>query len=198
MGSLPLSVSPLRPCKSFKFHVIVTFIQSCRVLIFIPSIYRAAGLTLGLLSLDPLSLLVKMRTADSDREKKEAASLLPIVRQHVSFQCTINVTIECLSPNDSSFIAPPPGYSALTQLFGERSVAPLSGQDCSKLCCHHSQCYSSIIFWRNHSERCIHRPRKNKNREQAHPTRSVGNVSILSYFFPHRKAARCIAARRRG
>ena len=42
----------------------------------------AAGLTLGLLSIDPLNLLVKMRTAASEEERKEAASLLPIVRQH--------------------------------------------------------------------------------------------------------------------
>ena len=42
----------------------------------------AAGLTLGLLSLDPLNLLVKMRTASSEEEKRQAASLLPIVRQH--------------------------------------------------------------------------------------------------------------------
>lgn len=41
----------------------------------------AAGLTLGLLSLDPLNLLVKMRTAVSEEEKNQAASLLPIVRQ---------------------------------------------------------------------------------------------------------------------
>lgn len=41
----------------------------------------AAGLTLGLLSLDPLNLLVKMRTALSEEEKHQAASLLPIVRQ---------------------------------------------------------------------------------------------------------------------
>lgn len=42
----------------------------------------AAGLTLGLLSLDPLNLLIKMRTASSEEEKRQAASLLPIVRQH--------------------------------------------------------------------------------------------------------------------
>ena len=42
----------------------------------------AAGLTLGLLSIDPLNLLVKIRTATSEEERKEGASLLPIVRQH--------------------------------------------------------------------------------------------------------------------
>jgi Mg2+/Co2+ transporter CorB len=41
----------------------------------------AAGLTMGLLSLDPLMLLIKMR-AGGEEEKKQAASLLPIVKQH--------------------------------------------------------------------------------------------------------------------
>mmetsp|Transcript_22932 Transcript_22932/g.33846 ORF Transcript_22932/g.33846 Transcript_22932/m.33846 type:complete len:591 (+) Transcript_22932:33-1805(+) len=42
----------------------------------------AAGLTLGLLSIEPLSLLIKIRTASSEEEKRQASSLLPIVRQH--------------------------------------------------------------------------------------------------------------------
>jgi hypothetical protein len=41
----------------------------------------AAGLTMGLLSLDPLMLLIKMR-AGGEEEKQQAASLLPIVKQH--------------------------------------------------------------------------------------------------------------------
>jgi hypothetical protein len=41
----------------------------------------AAGLTMGLLSLDPLMLLIKMR-AGGEAEKKQAASLLPLVKQH--------------------------------------------------------------------------------------------------------------------
>jgi metal transporter CNNM len=42
----------------------------------------AAGLTMGLLSLDPLMLLIKMRAANTQKEKDQAASLLPIVKQH--------------------------------------------------------------------------------------------------------------------
>jgi metal transporter CNNM len=42
----------------------------------------AAGLTMGLLSLDPLILLIKMRAASSEKERKQAASILPIVKQH--------------------------------------------------------------------------------------------------------------------
>jgi metal transporter CNNM len=42
----------------------------------------AAGLTMGLLSLDPLMLLIKMRAAATQNEKDQAASLLPIVKQH--------------------------------------------------------------------------------------------------------------------
>ncbi|CAJ1964084.1 unnamed protein product [Cylindrotheca closterium] len=41
----------------------------------------AAGLTMGLLSVDPLLLLIRMR-AGSPEEKKQAATLLPIVKQH--------------------------------------------------------------------------------------------------------------------
>ena len=41
----------------------------------------AAGLTMGLLSLDPLLLLIRMR-AGSTQEKEQAATLLPIVKQH--------------------------------------------------------------------------------------------------------------------
>ena len=42
----------------------------------------AAGLTMGLLSLDPLMLLIKMRAGATQREKDQAAALLPIVKQH--------------------------------------------------------------------------------------------------------------------
>lgn len=42
----------------------------------------AAGLTMGLLSLDPVMLLIKQRAGSSEKEQKDAASLLPIVKQH--------------------------------------------------------------------------------------------------------------------
>ena len=42
----------------------------------------AAGLTMGMLSLDPLMLLVKIRASRSPDEKRQAESLLPIVKQH--------------------------------------------------------------------------------------------------------------------
>ena len=42
----------------------------------------AAGLTMGLLSLDPLLLLIKMRAGSTALEQQQAASLLPIVKQH--------------------------------------------------------------------------------------------------------------------
>jgi metal transporter CNNM len=42
----------------------------------------AAGLTMGLLSLDPLLLLIKMRAGSTKKEQDQAASLLPIVKQH--------------------------------------------------------------------------------------------------------------------
>ena len=42
----------------------------------------AAGLTMGLLSLDPLLLLIKMRAGSTEEEKQQAAKLLPIVKQH--------------------------------------------------------------------------------------------------------------------
>eukprot|EP00934_Nitzschia_sp_Nitz4_P007401 Nitzschia sp. Nitz4//scaffold47_size129522//9375//11285//NITZ4_003533-RA/size129522-processed-gene-0.28-mRNA-1//-1//CDS//3329552746//7391//frame0 len=42
----------------------------------------AAGLTMGLLSLDPLMLLIKMRAGATPKEQAQAASLLPIVKQH--------------------------------------------------------------------------------------------------------------------
>lgn len=42
----------------------------------------AAGLTMGLLSLDPLLLLIKIRAGATEKEKNQAASLLPIVKQH--------------------------------------------------------------------------------------------------------------------
>ena len=42
----------------------------------------AAGLTMGMLSLDPLMLLVKIRASRSQEEKDQAEALLPIVKQH--------------------------------------------------------------------------------------------------------------------
>jgi len=42
----------------------------------------AAGLTMGLLSLDPLLLLIKVRAGATEKEQQQAAALLPIVKQH--------------------------------------------------------------------------------------------------------------------
>ena len=42
----------------------------------------AAGLTMGLLSLDPLLLLIKVRAGATPLERKQAEALLPIVNQH--------------------------------------------------------------------------------------------------------------------
>jgi hypothetical protein len=42
----------------------------------------AAGLTMGLMSLDPLVLLIKMKAGATEKERKQAEGLLPIVKQH--------------------------------------------------------------------------------------------------------------------
>lgn len=42
----------------------------------------AAGLTLGVLSLDPLMLLIKIRAGATEKERRQAAALLPVVNQH--------------------------------------------------------------------------------------------------------------------
>eukprot|EP00594_Rhizosolenia_setigera_P012174 CAMPEP_0178980524 /NCGR_PEP_ID=MMETSP0789-20121207/26547_1 /TAXON_ID=3005 /ORGANISM="Rhizosolenia setigera, Strain CCMP 1694" /LENGTH=444 /DNA_ID=CAMNT_0020670953 /DNA_START=311 /DNA_END=1645 /DNA_ORIENTATION=+ len=42
----------------------------------------AAGLTMGLLSIDPLELVIKQRASSSEVEKKQASLLLPIVKDH--------------------------------------------------------------------------------------------------------------------
>lgn len=42
----------------------------------------ASGLTVGLLSLDPLLLVIKMRAGETEQEKHQAGELLPLVKQH--------------------------------------------------------------------------------------------------------------------
>ncbi|KAL7532843.1 hypothetical protein ACHAXR_004890 [Thalassiosira sp. AJA248-18] len=42
----------------------------------------AAGLTVGLLSIDPLLLVIKMRAGETEEEKRQAEQLLPLVKQH--------------------------------------------------------------------------------------------------------------------
>ena len=42
----------------------------------------AAGLTMGLMSIDPLMLLIKMRAGATTEEREQAAALLPVVKQH--------------------------------------------------------------------------------------------------------------------
>lgn len=42
----------------------------------------AAGLTMGMLSLDPLMLLIKIRASETKAERDQAALLLPLVQQH--------------------------------------------------------------------------------------------------------------------
>ena len=42
----------------------------------------AAGLTLGMLGMDPLMLLIKQRASDNPVEREQASTLLPFVKQH--------------------------------------------------------------------------------------------------------------------
>lgn len=42
----------------------------------------AAGLTMGLMSLDPLMLTIKMRASTNEDERRQASTLLPIVQKH--------------------------------------------------------------------------------------------------------------------
>jgi metal transporter CNNM len=55
----------------------------------------AAGLTLGLLGLDPLMLLIKERAATSEQERSMAKSLLPIVQQHHRLLVTLLLMNAC-------------------------------------------------------------------------------------------------------
>jgi len=52
------------------------------VLVCVLTAALAAGLTMGMLSIDPLLLLVKIRAAHSQEEKEQAEALLPIIKQH--------------------------------------------------------------------------------------------------------------------
>jgi F0F1-type ATP synthase membrane subunit c/vacuolar-type H+-ATPase subunit K len=42
----------------------------------------AAGLTLGMLGMDPLMLLIKERASEDPKERQQAHLLLPLVKQH--------------------------------------------------------------------------------------------------------------------
>jgi hypothetical protein len=59
----------------------------------------AAGLTMGLMSLDPMTLLIKMRAAVSEQERLEAATVLPSAT----------------------------GYTAIVEFIGQRSAATIFG-----------------------------------------------------------------------
>ncbi len=59
------------------------------VLICVTMAALAAGLTIGLLSLDPLVLLIKMRAGTTEAEKKQATTLLPVVKQHHQLLVTL-------------------------------------------------------------------------------------------------------------
>ena len=61
--------------RDFYFNVVCAAVCVCTAAL-------AAGLTMGLLSLDAFTLLIKQRAGATEKERKAAASLLPIVRQH--------------------------------------------------------------------------------------------------------------------
>jgi len=60
----------------------VIIFNVCAALFCVTLAALAAGLTLGLLGLDPLVLLIKQRAAVDPKEKAMASQLLPIVKQH--------------------------------------------------------------------------------------------------------------------
>jgi len=56
--------------------------NTCFAVLCVITAALAAGLTMGLLSLDPLMLLIKIRAGATQQEQDQAAALLPIVKQH--------------------------------------------------------------------------------------------------------------------
>jgi CBS domain containing-hemolysin-like protein len=80
----------------------------------------AAGLTLGMLGLDPLLLLIKERAADSMVERQAAAQLLPIVRQHHRLLVTLlllNAVANEALPLFLEALVPPPVAVVLSVTF---------------------------------------------------------------------------------
>jgi metal transporter CNNM len=55
----------------------------------------AAGLTLGMLGLDPLMLLIKQRAGETPEERQMAGKLLPIVKQHHRLLVTLLLMNAC-------------------------------------------------------------------------------------------------------
>lgn len=55
----------------------------------------AAGLTLGLLGIDPLLLLIKERAAESPEERRQASQLLPVVKDHHRLLVTLLLMNAC-------------------------------------------------------------------------------------------------------
>jgi metal transporter CNNM len=49
----------------------------------------SSGLTVGLLGYDPLLLSIKMRAGNTEEEREQAATLVPIVKQHHLLLCTL-------------------------------------------------------------------------------------------------------------
>jgi CBS domain containing-hemolysin-like protein len=63
-------------------EMLTTLLNLLAALACVTTAALAAGLTLGLLGLDPLMLLIKQRAGETPEERQMATDLLPIVKQH--------------------------------------------------------------------------------------------------------------------
>ena len=85
----------------------------------------AAGLTLGLLGLDPLLLLIKERAADDPVERSQAAKILPVVKDHHRLLVTLLLMNACANEALPLYLEKivPPAFAVIVSLVLTQVIA---------------------------------------------------------------------------
>lgn len=152
----------------------------------------AAGLTMGLMSLDPLMLTIKMRAAATQQEREQATALLPVVQQHHLLLVTLLLLNAMANEALPLFLDNlVPSYLAiifsvtLVLFFGEIIPSAIftgkrSVENDIKICPY---CFTHIIAFYNRSE-------SNASCQSANTSRETSHDAPLAYFLPDSENAR--------
>jgi hypothetical protein len=119
----------------------------------------AAGLTMGLVSQEIIDLKIREVASESDLEREQVRSLVPLLMDHHRLLVTlllINALANEALPLFLDKIVPGEYRLSYLNIGGKRGIHLLTFDAIffpfARICCCDSQCHISPLLWRNHSK----------------------------------------------
>lgn len=157
----------------------------------------AAGLTMGLLSLDPLMLLIKLR-AGSEEEKQQAASILPIVKQHHLLLVTLLLLNSIANEALPLFLVRTRIFSSCCNAAFDPNTTHLRilpGSPSFPGCSSRPLCYSCSIWRRDYPLCNLHRTQQDQTSQSDDTRCQICHVRFMAHCLSNFEGLRSCVAR---